>query len=359
MYPKLTNLIYHIFGVSQLVALLLNACILTISCILVYLNSKIILKNDKYSFIATLMYIFWPANILYTLIYTQEHLCTLLLLLSTYILLKNIDKKLDIYTILKYILIGLILAVSTFLKNFASVLLLSIFIYFILNIFIVENKKKYAINKGIICTLILITYICLRSIIFIYMDSVVQEKVMRSIAPCYINVGAKGNGTYNDVAYSEYFDELKKQNYDNKKTNKIIMHKLIKNINIKQYIKLLYNKAQIILGDDRDKTYWIFSTINSDGKYTKYMSKFAKINNIYYGILVILMATGLIKMVKEKNLKIFLMYLIFFGGMLLLILVEAQNRYMYALQYIICILASYGILTIDKLIDSKINKSNE
>ena len=55
------------------------------------------------------------------------------------------------------------------------------------------------------------------------------------------------------------------------------------------------------------------------------------------------MFLGLIYMNKLKNLDLFLLYLIFYGSFLLLLLVEAQNRYMYAIQFIMCILAVGGI----------------
>ena len=74
------------------------------------------------------------------------------------------------------------------------------------------------------------------------------------------------------------------------------------------------------------------------------------------------MSLGLISMNKNKDLKKFLLYLVLFGSLLLLLLVEAQNRYMYAVQPIICILATGGLFDLIKyweVKNDKIPKTNK
>ena len=71
LYPAIIHGIYQIFGSSQLAALLTNAVILISSSILVYKVSYLLFKNKTAGFISGLLYIFWPSNILYTLIFSQ------------------------------------------------------------------------------------------------------------------------------------------------------------------------------------------------------------------------------------------------------------------------------------------------
>ena len=56
---------------------------------------------------------------------------------------------------------------------------------------------------------------------------------------------------------------------------------------------------------------------------------------------------------KQKNLGLILLEIIIHGCALMLIIVEAQNRYMYSIQPFMCILASNGIITLKKEVCKK------
>lgn len=120
------------------------------------------------------------------------------------------------------------------------------------------------------------------------------------------------------------------------------------------------NKASIVFGGDGSRLEWIkeslkpkehFRVINIINNYIY------NINNSFFIILVFLTSVGLIVMYKSKSLKQFLLYLILYGSLLLLLLVEGQNRYMYAIQPLLCILSVPGINYIkNKFEDYQTNK---
>ncbi len=354
LWPFLLNLIYKVLGNAQIVALITNAIILTIVSVLVYKVTNLIFDNPKYGFIAALIYIFWPANILYTLIFTQEHLGILLILLAIYIflILEKNNKKNKIISLLSLLLIGLILALSSFFKNFAPVLIIAFAIYYFLNNFKKDglNIKKEILSKFISIVIIIISFISTQNIIFTGIDQIIKDKVDRNTIPCYLNVGLRGNGHYSDEIYGMYFDAIKKYDYDYNKANKEIMSELI--TTIKDGTSDIYkkdffeNKAKTLFNTDSARlsiTAYSFD-INEHYKVSNIIRKYIiDLNNYYYIILSFLVALGLIDTNKKKNLKQILLYIIIHGSALLLILVEAQNRYMYSIQMLLCILAVPGL----------------
>lgn len=366
LYPTIVHGIYQIFGSSQLVALLTNAIILIISSLLVYKVSSLLFKNKTYGFVSSLIYICWPSNILYTLIFTQEHMCLLLLLIVLYVFLiieNKDDLELNIKKIALLILIGICLGLSTFFKNFAPAFLVAFVIYYFLKGINTKTLKKYILIKLGTIVIILVGFVLTKNLVFIGIDHLVGHEVARNITLCYLNEGLNGTGAYNPTYYDEYFEAIKNNNYDYDKANteiKILLKERLLNKNASIWQKDFFdNKARIIFGNDESKISWVVSSINAKDtmKITNFIEEeYTNLNNAYFIILVTLMAIGIISMNKSKDLKKFLLYLVLFGSLLLLLLVEAQNRYMYAVQPIICILATGGLFDLLKYWEAKNEK---
>ena len=365
IYPTMLNVIYKIFGESQLVALLTNAIILVLVSIMVYKVTSKLFKNRKYGFIAAIIYILWPANILYTLIFTQEHFCQLILLLVIYLFLitESRVKYKKLSTILLYIIIGALLGLSTFFKNFAPVLILSFIIYYTLKYIKERENNKYIIIKILTIALIFMSYTITKNSIFLGIDKLVGEKVARNIIPCYLNVGLRDEGTYLYKNYGMYYDTIKEYNYDFDKANKKIMKDLIEYIKDKnspiRKRAFFESKAKIAFSGDRARLQWIRESFRP-GEHYRIINiideNVMNLNDKYFITLVFLTSIGLIIMLKEKNLKVFLIYLILYGSLLLLLLVEGQNRYMYSIQPILCILSIPGIYYLKNIIEKTLKK---
>lgn len=372
LYPTIIHGIYQIFGSSQLVALLTSAVILIVASILVYKVSSLLFKNKTAGFVSALLYIFWPSNILYTLIFTQEHICLLLLLIVLYLFLiieNKEDLKLSIKNVILLLLIGICLGLSTFFKNFAPAFIIAFIIYYFLRGFTEKNIKKYTLIKLGTIVIILIGFVATKNLVFIGIDHLAGHTVARNITPCYLNVGLNKKGVYDAVIYGEYENAVRENNYDYDKANDEIMDLLKKRLSDKDASiwqeDFFDNKANIIFGNDSAKISWVVDSINATGtmQITNFIENdYNDWNNYYFIILVTLMTLGLISMNKNKDLKKFLLYLVLFGSLLLLLLVEAQNRYMYAVQPIICILATGGLFDLIKyweVKNEKIPKTNK
>ncbi len=375
MYPKILSQIFKLFGTSQFVALLFNSGILILASILLYKVAGLILKNEKKAFYVSLIYIFWPSNILYTLITTPEHICSFLLLLILYLFLKinqnRFYSKKPVILIISSILVGILLSICSFFKNFSFVCIVAFIIYLIMdflfqysktkNIKINEVLSKFNFkNKALFVVFIIISFFVTNSFIYNKIEKdFVRNPVVRNVAPCYLNVGLRNNGIYdseNAQMYSMYFDTFKNHDYDYRSANKEIMsnlkHYLLYERSKADTVKMLDYDAEILNSNDASKINYVVESLQNSKDY--YIVDFIKdyvikVNNIFYLIIIFLSAIGLIKMYKEKNLKLFLSYLIVYGSLLLILIIETQNRYMYAIQSLMCINAVAGFSILKKL----------
>ena len=361
LYPAFVNVIFKIFGYSQFIALLINAIILIMVSVLIFLISTRIFKNKKYGLISALFYIFWPSNILYTIVFTQEHLCSLLLLLGfyTYIKVEEIHKMYK-KNLLSF-LAGFWLALSAFCKNFAPVFVIAIIIYSILKFIKEYDTKKLKVT--LINTLVLLlSFISVKQLIYTGIDKLATHKVSRDSSSYYLKVGLT-YGISDKKTYDNYFETLKVMNYDYEKINKFTKQEIketIKNKNSSVREKDFFvKKAQILFNGENQrnsKLKWIKKSIINNNL-IKFIDKYIiKVNEFYYAVIMFLNIIGLIYLIKTQNLKIFLTYLIIFGTALMLILVEVQNRYLYSLSPFFCIILNSGILTLTKFTEKNVNK---
>ena len=355
LYPCIVHLIMNVFSSTQLVALLTNSLILVINSILVYKVANKLFDKKKYGLIAALIYIFWPANIIYTLIFTQEHLAQTLILLAilSFFNIEKFNNKIINY--INIVFIGMCLALSSFFKNFAPVILIAIIIYYILNLFTLKKQevKKFVINKIIYIILIFISFITIKNCTYLFLDNLLGVPVARNITPCYLNVGLRDYGVYSQENYGMYFNSLRNNNYNYEVTNDKILNNLIKSFSeednkIFKEKDFFENKAILLFKGDSAKIDWVIESMkaNYTTEHIEVLEDIKEYNNDYFVILVLLIMIGLVYMVKNMNLKYFFIYVIFYGCFLLLILVEAQNRYMYSIQPLMCILSMIGVKTI-------------
>lgn len=146
-YSIILGFIYSIFGVNLTVAKIFNITLTLINYILIYkILNKINLSEIRRKVIYT-VFVFFPNNIFYTSIIATEILFTTILLTITLIYYSN--------TKLKYVLIGILVAINAMIKPF--------FIIFFLVIFIVELFLKYSIVHVLKHTtiILLISIICI------------------------------------------------------------------------------------------------------------------------------------------------------------------------------------------------------
>lgn len=356
LYPAILHVIFKIFGASQLVALLTNALILSVNAVMIYKIGSILI-NKKAGLVSAFIYIIWPSNILYTLIVNPEHLGILFLLVSLYLFIKieksesvN-DSKLINYIYL--VVIGVLLGISVYFKNFAPVFLIAFIIYYFLNIFKTNNIKQYIKRRLLFLIIISCSFFLTNKVTCLVVDDIVGTKVARNIIPGFLNIGLRGDGTLSENRWILYENLLEKHNYNFKLANKEMLAGILDDLGNKdsdvRKKGFFDNKANVLFKGDHGKLDYVIESLNVENHFIviNLLNKYViPLNNVYYISIFTLVGLGVIFLIKKKNLEVLLLYIIIYGTSLMLIIVEAQNRYMYSIQPLMCILAVYAFINI-------------
>ena len=354
LYPFINHLLYQFFGASQLTAQIFNSILVSFIPVLLYLVTFKITNRKSISILSSAFYIFWPSTILYVTIFTPDHYAALLLLFSVYMFLrlKNNEQHLEFKNIIISIVIGTFLGISTFFKNFASIYLIAILIIIILEYI---KNKKIIFQSFLFFLIMLFSFSISKGIILNSLEKMIGNSIGNNIIPCYLNVGLNfdSNGMYDPDSYQIYFDTLKDTNYDFNKTNEIIMLNVKNKISYryKEIPNLFNKKAKVIFQKDDDKLSWVKNSINlkQEISFSQFIeNNLSKKTNIYYLILIIGSILGIFYTLKSKNENSLFIILCIVGVALELLLVEAQERYRYAIEPMFCILSGLGLYYLKK-----------
>ena len=319
---------------NNVFALTILDCIYaSISCALIYLISNKIFKNQISSFLASLLYTIGFFTSAYCGVLTNQHLFTMLILLSVYILTVK-----ENITIKKSILLVLILAVSNIIRTEAIVYLLGIEIYLFLNIKNKSDIKKYLINMF---TIFIVYFIITQSASLIIQKTGINQNGLANknvLWKFVCGLDYDSGGQYSKKG-ELIFD-------DNNKEIDFILDNLKMPLN--NYIKLAENK--IITFWQRNNYDWVLQNENinicnkniTKSELTSFVSVYDKLLYVSVLILLLIHLIDIIikRQIKNKELLLILMIIINFFAYLI---IEVQSRYSYTIKIFIYILASGGI----------------
>lgn len=368
-YSLVNHGIFQLFGDNQIVAMVVNSILLSFIPVFLFLLGKKI-WSGKAGAAAAVFYIIWPSTILYVTIFSPDHYAALLLTIAVYLVVLLMEKCKGESRELKKeavtgIILGFVLSISTFFKNFASVFLLALFLVICVNGIKRRDFSAFLKTLGIYAV-VLCSFSLMKTVAFYGVETQVGNTVGRNIAPCYLNVGlnSAGNGGYDAELYDEYFSTLEEENYDFEKTNTQIMDQLKKDICLNYRLlpdKLLY-KAERNFSGDYDKMLWVKNSIAEKqvikmiSWITDYGFYMAEWYWLFIGVLVL---CGIIWTVFEKNDAALYIVACVIGVAMELLLVESQERYRYAIEPMFCLLAGigyfYGVQKVRRLCKSTLN----
>ena len=276
-----------------------------------------------------------------------------------WLLLRHNPEKGNIVSFLRFAAVGILLGICVFLKNFSMVF----FVAMVITGLMWALKYRFDWKKAVIHVLLLAvafgSYSVVTAALYRTADHLVGQPVNRSVAPCYAYVGlhSTGTGTYNDALYRHYFSLLTYTGYDYDRTNDIVLDELMQDIKENEsFDVLLDHKATVALSSDKYRIEFVQDSFLEAGH--EYAASFLAsdesfldvqgINDWFYYIILWSMAIGLIIAYRQRELGLLFNYLVIFGSALLLLIVEAQGRYMYSIQPLYCIGASFGLYRVWK-----------
>lgn len=342
------SLFLRIFN-SAMFLKIINCLISATITLLIYLISKEF-SDEKSSKISSIIYAIMPFTITYVTILTNQYLSSLLIYLAIYLI---IAKKIKINLILKYVIVGILLAIANLIRPESIIPLFSIILFMILTM----NKKNIKSNILNIITTIG-TYFCMSLLISsIFISSGIAPDGLKNNDPYWkfvLGFNHDTGGRYSDADVGNIGDKEKEIEVIKERvfTSPIKLAKLFinkirtfwLNTTLSWSLIHLYEKSILIFGYSINisSIIPIFENINS---------------YIMFGLYIFLIL-GVYKYVNKKdyNKNILLIITQVFVTFGVYLLIEVQPRYAYHIQISVAVLASLGISELIKFIENKRSK---
>ncbi len=319
----------------------LNCIYASISCVFIYLISNKIFKNKLSSFLASLLYCVGFFASAYCGVLTNQHLFTMLILLSIYILIYNTEE----ISFKQSLFIALILAFANIIRPEAIVYLLAIEVYMFLRIRNKNNIKKYLTNMLVILTvyfiIIQITSFTIKSF-KINQNGLSNNNTLWKFV-CGLDYSSMGQYSKNgELVFNDHDKEIE-----------YIKNNLKMPLN--NYLKLFNNKINIFwhINDYN----WVLQNekinlFDADINKTALLKTVSRYDVILYIPILLFLLINLINTIVKKKMnkeEILLMIMIIINFLVYLI-IEVQPRYSYTIKILLYILSSGGISYIINLL---------
>lgn len=319
----------------------LNCIYASISCVFIYLISNKIFKNKLSSFLASLLYCIGFFASAYCGVLTNQHLFSILILISIYLLVNNIDN----ISLKNSITIAIILSFANIIRPEVIVYLLAIIIFMVLNIKNKNDIKKYLTN---ILSILIIYLIIFQSASFIIQKTKINQNGLSNNNTlwkfvCGLDYSSMGQYSKNgELVFNDHDKEIE-----------YIKNNLKMPLN--NYLKLFYSKISLFW--HHNDYNWVLQNnqinlFNKNLDNTELTKIFSFYDSIIYLFILLFLLVFLINIIFKKEIKkeVILLMLMIIINFFVYLIIEVQPRYSYTIKILLYILSSGGISYIINLL---------
>lgn len=343
-YPMFLAMLFKIFGVNVLIGKIANLFLASISLMLMYLIAKISFKKDLPALISMLLLAILPLHIMYTSVLSTEIIFTAFLLAIAYLIMLSKNKM------WKYIVLGILLGLSSLIKPYMMVFQFAIFT---LELIEIKDVKRCLTHFLLITVFMVIT---------ISPWTIRNYVVFHKLIPIstnggynlYVNNNPYANGSWQDpfkipdsplLSYKhtsdDFWDEVKVDEAGKKYAFNWIVHNPV------SFAKVGLEKLNNVF-IKYDDGYWSTMKLESN-KVLSSAAMLSQINKVIHLVTMLFVFTFIIllifNLIVHKTLDhltlVLLMNLSFY--ILITFLFEGQPRYLFPLWplFILCICHSF------------------
>lgn len=351
-FPYILHFLVAIFGSSMLVGTIVNAVVNSISVVLVYLLGTAV-ASKRIGFAAAAIMILWPSMGAFTSIYAPDHLTILFLLLSILCFIMFIQSKITRVKIgFMLACIGSLWALG-FFKDLAPILVVSFAL--VVGLIIIRDgqfRKNITNAWGTVSLCVFVAFGTITHVPII--SAIAHQPVNPSLVPYFLYIGLGGNNTGSwQPEIMDHYNQLIDQNSQNYNlANKVMLHEALHNVKqrLAELPTTIWNKSRTVQANDEAKVFWVEESADAAGSkgLKSWLGAVVQpINGIFFAGIILLMCASVYFFWKERmNAKLTLLVIVSIGYSLLLLIIEAQNRYRYIIEPLYCIFAAYGLVNI-------------
>lgn len=352
-YASFLGLLFVIFGASPMVAAVTNVVLSTISMALIYYIC-IKLSGRSLAIVASLVWIFYPSQIIYNMFVLSEPYYTMLLLASIALII-FLQGRLRPSPYWKVVLIGAALGAILALVNSVRPVSIIVIIALVVVLFIIQPAVKNSglRKKSVILVCLCVTYFAggvLNN--WIFTQRIGEEPASVPGFNIYVGFNEESRGTWSehdrDVLNAHNAVEgASAQNVQNAMLSEAIQRIQSGSID---YMNLFHQKLLVLWERDNGAVIYGSSVIT-------HRNAFAALSNGYYYLTWVLSIIGCIFLLREKK-KVFLylfpLYLI--GLTMAHMFAEVATRYHYSGILSLTILSAYGIFSLARFSLNRVKK---
>ena len=346
-YSSFLAILFSIFGISVLVGQLANVFLSIISLILIYkISLKVVGKEG--AFIASILWAFYPSQIIYNIFLLSEPLWVTILLLIFYTFIKldealkeNSYKK----SILYLIIISILCVWMNTIRPISMVIIIMIFIWmFILNIKKIESIRDL-ITRVIGIVLVFLIFITGSNITNKLIEYKILLKPTNSYGwSFYVGLNEESYGGWNEKDWELLYTYLDSEEYTVQEVQDIMMEHAKEKImsgNI-NFGELFLKKIKKLWGSDSAAVLYLQENYTFYGIFNKNI--LSATSYIYYYATIIFSLLGLIKIKNQQNNKLLILFTLYFLGITFAhLLIEVAGRYHYSGIICFILLSAYFI----------------
>ncbi len=361
-YCYILSLVMRVFGTDPSICYYTNIIFSAITALFCYgIGRRIAGRVAGISALA--ISFFWPSQIIFSNINGAEAAFTCFLYGAAYLCLMSMQIKEDTKLgtsriILRHVICGILIALSSAIRPMGLVLLIA----FVICLLSINKKLTYKSIMDVSLKTILLSKGFLRAIFvllgYFIASQLISAGVAQAIEKDIASGGAMGyslmvgTNIASDGGYSEetkdFLDKAYEETESANAANDASMEKAIEQIkaNPVGILELFAKKFYLVWSNDDYATTTNIVTMDNQKILTddtkSLFYDLADLNNVFYLFVVFLSAIGVIFLIRKDN-EASLFAIFFIGTIALFLLVEMQNRYHYFALQSIAILAAGGI----------------
>lgn len=351
--------IIKIMGPGILPIKLVNCAFMAGTNILIYLMAKRMV-SEKYSRLAALMYLVYPAPYFLASVLTNQHISNFFLFLGIYIIISRSSLNLR-----NTIAAAFILALGNAFRPQGIVIAASVLVLGISDLLDRKQDGEHKQNKGIYFILIIIFYL-LTGNMFSYLVKVtgVNENGLNNNFPLYkfvVGLNHETDGNYSDKDVKALMS-ISNDEARNEKAMELIRERTGDPVKL---LKLVIRK-QFLMWSSLDTTFsWgFFHLENNEPETGDEISSFSsirlliqKLEKALYLLVFVFALTSILSMLKMKSYdkNALLLILLVMANFAVYCFVEIQHRYRDFAMIPLFIIAAGGLESIERFVTARVN----
>ncbi len=335
------SFVYRIFGVSTTVAKIFLVFLSVLTTWLVYLTGRKI-AGTKVGVFASLLYATLPSLICYSGVLTGDYFAlpfiVLAILVQAYLHKSDLGKS--YYFLIGYALCGVAIGFVDWFRPFGMILLLAM----IISMFIFQLRRQAFLRLALALSVLLISYFSVSKLANVVTKNVFHARTLSTFQKVgsYLLVGlnpdSRGSVTLEDgITIGETY-----QRYggDYAAINRYLIQAAFARMDKEKLVKLFVEKFNIMWSSHIEL--FDYALVGSDDQEIVYLM--ADFESLLYSVLTLFILIGAIKSFRgQSHPAIFTMQLFILGFAILMLIFEAQNRYIVVVLPYSILLGTLGL----------------